>query len=119
MNNKSGVLLNLDKERLLRYDLNTLCDIENEFGTLSEALAKIDEIERQIDEEEHPIYNFNFLRRFLYLGLKHEDENLDEKEIASWLQFDDAMSIISIIPKAMFKSLPEKENLYEDDSVKN
>jgi len=62
------------KTRLLRYDYNAICDIEEKFGKGVAAIFSEEQV------------GFNTVRLFLWAGLKWKDPGLTAQRVGQWLQ---------------------------------
>lgn len=91
------VLVNFDKERHLRYDLNAFAEIEDNIGTLEEAMNKIQQ------------GSVKAIRTLLWAGLVWEDSTLTEQTVGSWLGLNNMGDIASKITEAITGSLPEDD----------
>lgn len=97
------------KERTIKYDLNALSILEEEVGSIE----KLDEY----------VYGENgisikAIRKVLWAGLIHENEDLTEKEVGSWFDLKSLDLISNIIKHALGQSLPEKEESEGEDGEK-
>jgi hypothetical protein len=72
---KGYVEVDLDKKRKLKYDLNSLAEIEDKLGV---TIAKLGEVEMGAKQ----------IRVFLWAGLIHEDENITEREVGGLVNFE-------------------------------
>jgi hypothetical protein len=88
----------LDKERHLVFDLNAFCELEDKYGGQKEALEALNS------------GSFKAIRAFLWAGLLHEDENITEKQVGSWITMDNISEISDRITEAMKNALPEAKN---------
>lgn len=83
------------KERTIKYDLNALAELEENYGTF-------DEWENKLASSSLVV-----LRKFLWIGLKHEDENLTEKEVGAAFDMSNLKSIGEVIRDGLLGSMPE------------
>jgi hypothetical protein len=81
------VIIELDKERKLRYTLNALAEIEDKLGV---SLDELDKVQMGIKQ----------LRVFLWAGLIHEDKELTELEVGDMVDFDNMEYVNSKISEA-------------------
>lgn len=95
------------KVRNLRYDLNAFSELEETYGDLPKMLAALNS------------GSIKAVRKFLYVGFMHENENLTEKEVGSWFDISNIEVINSKITEAMSKALPEVENKEENKDEKD
>ncbi|MCL6453550.1 MAG: hypothetical protein K6T78_07970 [Alicyclobacillus sp.] len=86
----------LDKKRSLCYDLNAFAEIEERFGSLTEALDHLKE--------------FKALRALLWIGLLHEDETLTERQVGATLTPAGVVSLAPVIADAIRAALPQMDD---------
>jgi len=98
---QDGVKINLDKERTLLFDLNTLVDLEEEYGDIDAAFDDLSSGKMKA------------VRKFLWLALKHEDENLTEKEAGKLVTFDKVAELADKLKYALVISMPEPDEKNE------
>ena len=111
----------------LKYDFNAFIELEEIYGSIDEALAKL-QGEVILDKDGKPIIiqdkdgkdiekrniSFKALRDFLWSGLLYGNENITKKEVAHMLEFSNFSDIADKMIEAIKASLPEKV-----DDVKN
>lgn len=87
----------LDKPRLLCFDLNAFCEIEERFGTVQVGLEALQN------------QSMRSLRTLLYLGLQHEhgDEGLTEQDVGRFLDMKGFDGLAEALSKALELSLPD------------
>jgi predicted DNA-binding transcriptional regulator len=90
-----GVVIVLDKERHLKYDLNAFCELEDRFGDIQTAF---DSLEKG---------SMKSIRSLLSVGLIHEDELLTDKEIGSFVGMNDLEEIAEKIGEAITGAMPD------------
>lgn len=88
----------LDKERTLVCNLNTFAELEEIYGDHKTALAALRS------------GSFKALRKFLWLCLIHEDENLTEQQAGELLSGANAVYLSEKILEAFQGSLPDSKN---------
>lgn len=71
---RGQVDIELDKPRVVKYDLNAFAEIEDRFNV---PVSKIGEIEMGLKQ----------VRTLLWAGLIHEDEALTEKQVGALVDF--------------------------------
>lgn len=77
----------LDKERTIKFDLNTLIDVEDALGhSLAELGEKI---------------SIRALRTLLTAGLRHEDAEITEQYVGSMITMDNMAEVQEALAKAM------------------
>lgn len=105
-----GIEVELDKKRTIRYTLNSLIDLEERFGSITEVYEVLGENISMKD-----------LRFLLYVGLKHEDKELTEEEVGELITFQDILNYVNLIVEGLSVSFPEVNQGQEDadDESKN
>lgn len=101
MNNvkDQGVLITgLDKDRYMRFTLNSLCDLQDEYGNVMEVFQS--GLEKS---------DFKLIRRLLFVSLNDHDESLTEKEVGSFITMQNIEFVISKLNEALSASIPEEE----------
>lgn len=79
---REKVILNLDKERELKFTLSSFADMEERYGSIDKAMEAV---------KNDGMRGMRFL---LYVGLRHEDRTLTEESVGDLIDVRD-MSIIS------------------------
>jgi hypothetical protein len=83
--------ITLDKERVIRFDLNTLIAIEDKLGfSLSEMGDKV---------------SIRTMRTMLTEGLRHEDAEITEEYVGGLITMDNMQSVQEALATAMGGSL--------------
>lgn len=103
-----GIEVELDKKRTIRYTLNSLIDLEERFGSITEVYEVLGENISMKD-----------LRFLLYVGLKHEDKELTEEEVGELITFQDILNYVNLIVEGLSVSFPEVDQEDVDDESKN
>lgn len=93
-----GVVLKLDKERHLVFDLNAFCELEDKYGSMEKAL---DEMGKG---------SMKAIRLMLYLGLSSEDETLTEKQVGRLINVETLPSVMNSITLAAELSTPKPDS---------
>lgn len=88
----------LDKERHLVFDLNAFCEIEDKFGSITEAFKAVENV------------SMKAIRALLWAGLLHEDESLTEKEVGKMIDIANISELANAITEAMNTALPDPKN---------
>jgi hypothetical protein len=88
----------LDKERHLVFDLNAFCEIEDKFGSITEAFKALENV------------SMKAIRTLLWAGLLHEDESLTEKEVGKMIDIANISELAKAVTEAMNTALPEPKN---------
>lgn len=96
---QTGVKITLDKERNIVFDLNALCELEDKYGDIGQALTVLS------PQEGMP--KMKDIRYMFYLGLKSEDEELTEERVGKLITLNNIYTVVDVIGKAMSDSLPE------------
>mgnify|MGYP001103506373 CR=1 FL=1 len=77
----------LDKERVIKFDLNALIDVEESLGfSLAELGEKM---------------SIKAMRTLLTAGLRHEDEELTERQVGSLINMDNMKEVQDALAIAM------------------
>jgi hypothetical protein len=77
----------LDKERVIKFDLNALIDVEESLGfSLAELGEKM---------------SIKAMRTLLTAGLRHEDEELTERQVGSLITMDNMKEVQEALSVAM------------------
>jgi len=95
-------LVQLDKQRRLRYDLNALAVIQERFGV---AALSADGLGERFDET--GTVDFAFLRTVIWAGLLHEDAELTEQAVGGMLDLGNMASAVQAFFEAMSGATPE------------
>lgn len=89
---KKLVSITLDKERNLRYTLNSFRLLEKEFG------VKLDQLGENI--------NLETIQALLYVGLRHEDKTLTFEEVGDMVDFGNMAEVNEKISQAFLTHQP-------------
>ncbi|MGF9978674.1 hypothetical protein [Viridibacillus arvi] len=84
------------KEYEIKFDLNSLCSLQEKFG--DDALTALSNIDGS---------DFKLIRTILFCVLEHED--LTEKEVGSLIDMTNISSVVEALSQAMENSMPESE----------
>jgi hypothetical protein len=97
MNNMKikGASIHLDKERFIVFDLNAFADLEDEFGSLDKVFKAL------------KAGRISTIRKFLYYGLKHEDEELTERQVGKLITIDALPKVQDALGVAIDNAMPE------------
>lgn len=100
------VIVQLDRPRRLRYDLNALCALQDllgdDFGTFTEELPK------DGDADQKPISLRN-VRALLWAGLVHEDATLTVQDVGRLVGMADMSTVTEALTRAMTHAVGEPE----------
>jgi hypothetical protein len=99
------VILDLDKKRTIVYDLNAFAELEEQFGTIEEAMTALQS------------GKLKALIAILWAGLVHEDETLTPKKVGSLIGLHDMKAVADALTKAIGSSLPDSAK--DDKEEKN
>lgn len=94
---QDGVKIQLDKERTLLFDLNTLVDMEDEYGDVDLAMKELSS------------GKMSSIRKMVFFALRHEDENLTERQAASLIPMNKIGELSEKLTEALQISLPEAD----------
>lgn len=92
---QKGVLINIDKERRLVFDLNAFCELEDKYGTIEKAMNEMQK------------GSIKAIRYMLYLGLLNEDETLTENKVGKLITVDNLQEVMQSLTVAMAVSSPK------------
>lgn len=92
----------LDKERTLLFDLNAFACLEEEYGSIEEALDALAK------------GKVKALRAILWAGLQHEDEGLTVKDVGKLLTLADLQRVAEAVNEALAQALPKPEKNAEN-----
>lgn len=92
--NKIAVIL--DKERHLLFDLNAFAELEDLYGSVDNAMDALDS------------GSIKVLRKLLWLGLIHEDEELTERQVGAMLDMPSVNILGELINEALTAQMPQK-----------
>lgn len=85
----------LDKERTLLFDLNAFACLEEEYGSVDEALDALAK------------GKVKALRAILWAGLIHEDESLTVKDVGKLLTLAELQRVAEAVNEALAQALPK------------
>ena len=89
------VTIDLDKKRTIIYDLNAFAELEEQFGTIEEAMKVLES------------GKLKGIISILWAGLVHEDETLTPKKVGSLIGLNDMQAVADALTKAIASALPE------------
>lgn len=96
VNESKKVKLADGKEYEIKFDLNSLCSLQEKFG--DDALKALSGIDGS---------DFKLIRTILFCVLEHED--LTEKEVGSLIDMTNISSVVEALSLAIENSAPESE----------
>lgn len=95
---KERVIIELDRERELKFTLSAFADMEERYGSIDKAMEAV---------RKDGMRGMRFL---LYLGLRHEDRSLTEESAGDLIDIRD-MEMISEAIQKCFGGMAPKEGL--------
>ena len=93
---QDGVIIKLDKERHLIFDLNALCTLEEEYGDINKAFEAISKNNKMKD-----------IRHILCLALQNEDDSVTERKTGKLINIQNMKYVVEKITEALAVSTPE------------
>lgn len=87
------------EERHFKYDLNALVMIEENLGIDIFKAGALD------------LSSVKQVRYLIYAGLLHENDELTEKQVGSWITAQDMVTVGEAIQKALGFAMPEVEEV--------
>ena len=90
-----GVMVQLDKERRLVFDLNAFCELENKYETIEKAMTEVQK------------GSMKAIRYMLYLGLLNGDDTLNEAKVGKLITMDNLTNVMQSLTIAMTVSSPK------------
>lgn len=91
---REKVFIELDKQRELKYTLNSFAEMEDKYGTVDDALKEMEK------------GSIKAVRFMLWAGLIHEDDELTEKQVGKLVELQDLESLSSKMNDVMTTDLP-------------
>lgn len=85
--------------RKVRFDLNAFIELEDKYGSIDLALKELDK------------GNIKAIRTILWAGLIHEDENLSEKQVGKWVDFENLAVVAEGLGKGLVSAMPDAAKL--------
>jgi len=93
---QTKIEIQLDKRRELIFDLNSLCILEERFGSPKKAYNKLEKMQMKT------------VRTFLYAGLSHYDDIKSEQQVGKMLEMRDMADVIDMMVKAFAEQFSEE-----------
>lgn len=90
-----SIKVQMDKERVLKFDLNAFAELEDVVGSIPELFRKLE------------TGSLKAIRAFLWAGLLHEDKSLTIEHVGSLIDFQGLENISKQLQLALGDSLPE------------
>lgn len=97
-----GVAIELDKTRHMKFSLNALCDLQEEYGDVIEVFTEATENQ-----------DFKKIRKLLFVSLRDEDESLEEREVGKMITMQNLNEVMEALTSALTASVPETEGKSE------
>ena len=92
----------LGKERELRFDMNTFCELEEIYGDLDVAFDALSKMKLKA------------VRAFVYAALKSEDDNITLTQVGKGLGIEDLESLANSLSEALESAMPKEESPGEE-----
>lgn len=98
MNNvrDNGVKITLDQERTMKFSLNALCDLQDEYDDVMDVFGKA------MNDRD-----FKVIRKLVYVSLRDEDESLTERQVGSMITMQNLTDVINVLGDVLAASVPE------------
>ncbi len=93
-----------DKERSLRFTLNSFADIEDHFGSIDAGLSAMEK------------GSMKAIRFFLWTGFTHEDPALTEEQVGALIDIQELEQLTECLSEALESDLPEPEEAKKDNN---
>ncbi len=97
-----GEEVKLDKIRHIKFTMRGLKLIAKKYGSVVEALRKMENLNKDMDEE-----SMEHIAMLLQAGLVHEDKNLTLDDAENMITFNNIFPIFMTIQKSLGGSLPQ------------
>ena len=97
-----GVAIELDKVRHMKFSLNALCDLQDEYGDVIDVFTKATEQQ-----------DFKMIRKLLFVSLRDEDEALEERTVGKLIDMQNLNYVMEALTDALTASVPESEGKSE------
>ena len=108
-----GEVIQLDKERHIKYTIKGLKMISAKFGSVVDAFDKMQNMNTNFDTE-----TMDNLVLLLHAGLIHEDNELTADYIENYVTLENMTTIFGTIIKAFGGSMPEGDEVSESTEEK-
>lgn len=93
-----GVVVELDKTRHMKFDLNALVDLQEEHGNVIDVFTA--GLEKQ---------DFKLIRNLLFVSLRGDDPELTEQEVGAMITMNNLTDVIGKLHEALSASVPQSE----------
>lgn len=91
---KPDIILDLDRERKLKYTLNSFAEMEERYGSVDKALQLVQD------------NNMRAIIFMLWAGLMWEDDELTEKKVGNLIEISELQDIAEKMGKAVGGDMP-------------
>lgn len=99
------IKLNDGVERVIKFDLNALAELEDKYGSVDAAFEELDK------------NSIKALRFILWAGLSHSDENLTEKQVGSLIDMSCMHEIMGTLGDAFENDMPVDNSKAEESGA--
>lgn len=103
-----GIEIDLDRKRRIVFDLNTLCDIEEKYGGVDDAMRAVGKLGKG---------GMKDLKYMLWKGLSNEDEKLTEEDTGRLMDATTLKMVSSKLLLALGVSLPLENNKTKNEET--
>jgi hypothetical protein len=94
-----GVQIQLDKKRTLKFDLNALCILQEQFDDIDVAFQGLGK------------RDFKIIRSLVYAVLAHEeDDSFTEKQAGALVTMQNITTVAEALAKALREAMPESND---------
>ncbi len=93
----AAITIQLDKPRLLLYDLNSFSELEEVYGSMDAAFKAMQ------------TGSMKAARTLLWAGLLHEDESITIKQVGAMVTMQNLEAVMDTISKALLDAMPSGE----------
>ena len=90
------ITLNDGVERIIKFDLNALAELEDRYGSVDKAFEELDK------------NSIKALRCILWVGLLHTDESLTEQQVGRMIDISCMKRIVGTLGEALDSDMPDK-----------
>lgn len=98
----TGITIELDKPRTLKFDLNAFSELEDKFGNIDKAFAALQK------------GSIKAARTLLWAGLVHEDEALTERQVGAMVTMENMSGIMETISVALGVAVPQGDDMPQE-----
>jgi hypothetical protein len=87
--------IQLDKERHLKFDLNSFAELEELYGNINTAFEAMQK------------GSIKAIRAMLWCGLIHEDKSLTLEQVGKMVHLGNMNEVMNAITQAIYEAMPE------------